>query len=87
MSFALSKNSCFDRPFFFALISKSIIWFVVSSPSPRKTISTKSVIGSGLQAQGPPTQISGVKLSLSLDLSGICAKLSILSIFVYESSY
>ena len=52
-----------------------------------KKISTKSAIGSGLQAHGPPATTMFLSSFLSQLLIGTPESLSILSIFVKLSSY
>ena len=82
MSLALSRKSCFDSPFSLQYLSRSRTCSVVSSPSPKNTISKKSAIGSGLHAHGPPQQIIGVSSVLSFEKSLIPARSSILSTLV-----
>ncbi len=60
---------------------------MTSSPSPMTKASTNSAIGSGLKACAPPAMTSGWRASRSSERSGSPARSSIMSTFVYCSSY
>ena len=74
------------RPSSFHSRITSEIASTISSPSPSTAASMKSAIGSGLNAACPPASTIGSSSVRSTACSGIPARSSAVSMFVYPSS-